>query len=125
MTSPRPLPGVGIWRTPGRGADGLIYVKPEDRTAIRTRLLPGATVRETFARMAMNDEETVARMRWTYLRQDPRCRPDSHVGPEPKRHPSKRGRGWKCSFGSEGLRHPTPGLGGCLGSPTRHVGMGT
>jgi len=82
---------------------GLIYVNPEGPNGNPDPIAAAKDIRETFARMAMNDEETVcAHRRWSHLRQNPRgAGPASHVGPEPEAASiEEQGLGWKSSFGT-------------------------
>ena len=81
---------------------GLIYVNPQGPDGNPEPLASAKDIRETFARMAMNDEETVALVAGGHtFGKAHGAGPDSHVGREPEGESiEKMGMGWINSFGT-------------------------
>ena len=95
---------------------GLIYVNPEGPNGNPDPIASAKDIRETFARMAMNDEETVALIAGghTFGKTHGAADPNKYVGKEPAAADiAEQGQGWKNTFGTgNGVYTITSGLEG-------------
>ena len=103
---------------------GLIYVNPEGPNGEPNALAAARDIRKAFARMGMNDEETVALIAGghTFGKCHGAADPDRYLGPEPEAAPiEEQGLGWKNRFGTgKGADTITSGLEGAwTPTPTR------
>jgi catalase-peroxidase len=95
---------------------GLIYVNPEGPNTVPDPLTAARDIRETFRRMGMNDEETVALIAGghTFGKTHGAADPEKYLGPEPEGAPvEEQGLGWRSSYGTgKGAETITSGLEG-------------